>query len=92
MFESYFQQGTKTVGGSIKEIWHFAIAGTTNKGNLIELTKATINSTQWQTMLNTNYFPGINHYYAGWLSGADPKVLQHSDVGSSTLQSLEKSN
>jgi hypothetical protein len=29
MFENYFQQGAKTMGSTTKEIWHFAIAGTT---------------------------------------------------------------
>jgi hypothetical protein len=67
MFESYFQQGTKTVGAITKEIWHFAIAGTTDKGNLTKLAKATINGKQWRTMLNLNYFPEINYYYA-WSS------------------------
>jgi hypothetical protein len=46
MFQSYFQQGTKTVGAITKEIWHFAIAGTSDKGDLIKLAKATINSKQ----------------------------------------------
>jgi hypothetical protein len=83
MFESYFQQGTESVGDITKEIWRFAIAGTADKGNLIKLAKMTINSKQWQTMLNLNYFPEINYYYAGWISGADLE-------GGSILHNLEK--
>jgi hypothetical protein len=90
MFDNYFQQGVETVGSNTKEIWHFAILGTTDKGNMIKLAKATINDAQWRTQLNLNYFPEINNYYAGWLSGADLEVFQLSDVGGAIMKSLMK--
>jgi hypothetical protein len=81
MFNNYFQQGVETVGSSTKEIWRFAISGTSDKGNMVKLAKATINGAQWRMQLKLNYFPEINHNYAGWLSGADLEVFQLSNVG-----------
>jgi hypothetical protein len=69
------------VGGSIKEVWCFAITGRSDTGNQLKLVKATINTAQWCITINTNYFNKINYYFAGWLSGADPEVLQLTDVG-----------
>jgi hypothetical protein len=57
---------------------------------MIKLAKSTINDARWRTQLNLNYFPEINHYYAGWLSGADPEVFQLSDVGGAIMNSLMK--
>jgi hypothetical protein len=90
MFDNYFQQGIETVGNTTKEIWQFVISGTADKGNMIKLAKATINGAQWRTQLNLNYFPEINYYYAGWLSGADPEVFQLSNVGGAIMHSLRK--
>jgi hypothetical protein len=87
MFDNYFKQGVETVGSNTKEIWRFAISGTADKGNMVKLAKATINDAWWRSV---NYFPEINHYYAGWLSGADPEVFQLSDVGGAIMNSLMK--
>jgi hypothetical protein len=38
-----FQQGFKKVGRKTKEVWHFAIAGSSDTSNLLKLAKATIN-------------------------------------------------
>jgi hypothetical protein len=78
---NYFQQGTEKVGENNKEVWRFAISGSTDTGNLLKLAKATINKAQWRITINVNYFDEINFYFAGWLSGADPEVLQLTDVG-----------
>jgi hypothetical protein len=78
---NYFQQGTEKVGDNNKEVWRFAISGSTNTSNLLKLAKATINEAQWRITINVNYFDEINFYFAGWLSGADPEVLQLTDVG-----------
>jgi hypothetical protein len=34
---NYFQQGSEKAGGNIKEIWRFAIAGSSNMANLLKL-------------------------------------------------------
>jgi hypothetical protein len=78
---NYFQQGFEKVGRTTKEVWRFAIAGSSDISNLLKLAKATINEAQWRITININYFDEINFYFAGWLSGADPKVLQLTDVG-----------
>jgi hypothetical protein len=39
-------------------------------------------------MININYFNEINFYSAGWLSGADPEVLQFTDVGNAINNSM----
>jgi hypothetical protein len=78
---NYFQQGTEKVGENNKEVWRFAISGSANTSNLLKLAKATINKAQWRITINMNYFDEINFYFAGWLSGADPEVLQLTDVG-----------
>jgi hypothetical protein len=78
------------LGGSIKEVWHFAIAGSSDTGNLLKLAKATINRAQWRFTINFNYFNEINFYFAGWLSGADPEVLQITDVGNAINKSMIK--
>jgi hypothetical protein len=89
MQTNYFQQGTKKVGGNTKEVWCFAIAGSSGTGNLLKLAKATINEAQWHITINMNYFGEINFYFAGWLSGADPKVLQLTqDVGNAINNSM----
>jgi hypothetical protein len=64
--------------------------GTADKGNMIKLTKATINDAWWRTQLNLNYFLEINHHYAGWLLGAGPEVFQLSYVGGAIKNSLMK--
>jgi hypothetical protein len=43
MLMNYFQQGSEKVGGSTKEVWHFATAGSSNTANLLRLAKVTIN-------------------------------------------------
>jgi hypothetical protein len=83
---NYFQQGFEKVGRSTKEVWHFAI------GNLLKLAKATINEAQWCITINLNYFDEINFYFAGWLSGANPEVLQLTDVGNAINKSMAKSS
>jgi hypothetical protein len=35
-----------------------------------------------------NYFDEINFYFARWLSGADPEVLQLTDVGNAINNSM----
>jgi hypothetical protein len=87
---NYFQQGSEKVGGNIKEIWRFALAGSSNMANLLKLTKATINRCQWCITININYFAKINYYFAGWLSGADTEVLQLTDTGNAIRKGMEK--
>jgi hypothetical protein len=36
---NYFQQGFNKVGGTTKEVWHFAIAGSADISNLLKLAK-----------------------------------------------------
>jgi hypothetical protein len=48
----------------------------------------TINKAQWRIMINMNYFNEINFYFAGWLSGADPEVLQLTDVANMINNSM----
>jgi hypothetical protein len=88
MQTNYFQQGTEKVGANTKEVWCFAISGSSNIRNLLKLTKATINKAQWRIAINMNYFDKINYYFAGWISGADPEVLQLTDVGNATNNSM----
>jgi hypothetical protein len=57
---------------------------------MVKLAKVTINGAQRRTQLNHNYFLEINHYYAGWLSGADLEVFQLSHVGGAIMNSLMK--
>jgi hypothetical protein len=57
---------------------------------MVKLAKATINGAQWRRQLNLNYFLEINHYYAGWLLGADPELFQLSNVGGAIMNSLMK--
>jgi hypothetical protein len=75
---------SKAPGGYPKEVWHFTIAGSADKDTI----KWTLNDKNWQITINQNCFPEINYYYAGWLSGADPEVLQLSNVGSAINQSM----
>jgi hypothetical protein len=89
---NYFQQGFEKVGGNTKEVWRFAIAGSSDTSNLLKLAKSTINKAQWRITININYFDEINFYFAGWLSGADPEVLQLTDVGNAINKSMEKMN
>jgi hypothetical protein len=96
MQTNYFQQGMGKVGANTKEVWRFAISGSSDTRNLLKLAKATINKAQWHITINMNQFDEINYYFAGWLSGADPEVLQLTDVGnainnSMSLLKLEKS-
>jgi hypothetical protein len=77
---NYFQQGTEKVGENNKEVRRFAISGSANTRNLLKLAKVTINKAQWRITINMNYFDEINFYFVGWLSGADPEVLQLTDV------------
>jgi hypothetical protein len=48
-----------------------------------------LNEEDWRITINKNYFSEINYYYAGWLSRADTKVLQLSDVGSAINQLMK---
>jgi hypothetical protein len=88
MLPNYLQQSTKKVGENNKEVWRFAISGSTNTGNLLKLAKATINRAQWRITINVNYFDEINVFFAGWLSGADPEVLQLTDVGNAINRNI----
>jgi hypothetical protein len=87
---NYFQRGSEKVSRSTKEDWRFAVAGSSDTVNLLKLTKATINEAKWSVMININYFNEINFYFAGWLSGADPEVLQLTDVGNAINKSMQE--
>jgi hypothetical protein len=90
--KDYFQRGSENVGGYLKEVWQFAIAGSADKDGLLKNIKWTLNEEDWRITINENYFTKINFYYAGWLSGADPEVLQLSNVGSAINQSMKAIN
>jgi hypothetical protein len=92
MLTNYFQQGSEKVGRRNKEAWRFAVAGSSDTTNLLKLTKATINEANWRIMININYFDKINFYFARWLSGADPEVLQLIDVGNAINWSMQTLN
>jgi hypothetical protein len=87
---NYFQQGSEKVGRSKKEVWRFTIAGSSDTANLLKLAKATINKANWRVTINIYYFDEINFYFARWLSGADPKVLQLTDVGNAINKSMQE--
>jgi hypothetical protein len=89
MLTNYFQQGSEKVGGRNKEVWRFAVAGSSDTTNLLKLAKATINEANWRITINSNYFDEINFYFAGWLSGADPEVFQLTDVGNAINRSMQ---
>jgi hypothetical protein len=74
----------------MKEVWCFAVSGSSNTINLLKLSKATINETKWCVTININYFDEINFYFAGCLSGADPEVLQLTDVGNAINKSMQE--
>jgi hypothetical protein len=90
--KNYFQQGSESVGGYLKEVWRFAIAGSADKDALLKNIKWTLNDENWRITINQNYFSEIKYYYAGWLSGADPEVLQLSNVGSAINQLMKAIN
>jgi hypothetical protein len=90
--KNYFQQGSENVGGYLKEVWRFAIAGSADKDTLLKSIKWTLNDEEWRITINQNYFPEINYYYAGWLSGADPEVLQLLDIGGAINQVMKAIN
>jgi hypothetical protein len=58
--------------------------------NVLKLAKATINEAQSHITINFSFFDKINLYLAGWLSGANPEVLQLTDVGNAINKSVEK--
>jgi hypothetical protein len=80
------------VGGYLKEVWRFAIAGSVDKDTLLNNIKWTLNDKNWRITINQNYFSEINYYYAGWLSRADPEVLQLANVGSAINQLMKVIN
>jgi hypothetical protein len=90
--KNYFQRGSENVGGYLKEVWRFAIAGSADKDGLLKNIKWTLNKEDWRITINKNCFSEINFYNAGWLSGADPEVLQLSDMGSAINQLMKAIN
>jgi hypothetical protein len=80
MFESYFQQGTETVGAITKEIWQLTIAGTTNKGNNQQQTVANNAQPYLLPWMVIRCSPGSFFNKATWadpfLEKIKPKVIK----------------
>jgi hypothetical protein len=56
--KNYFQQGSKSVGGYLKEVWRFAIAGSVDKDALLENIKWTLNKENWRIIIRRMVFQG----------------------------------
>jgi hypothetical protein len=76
---------SKTIFNKVPKTWEATLRSLV----ICNRRKWTLNEEDWRITINENYFSKINFYYAGWLSGADPEVLQLSDVGSAINQSMK---